>query len=657
MDFVDFKIEIAATNKPDKFRLRVDSGNLSVDVKDFEITCQAEDAQLRNRIRFKQDGFLAEAEDVKALGLALLKRLFPDEAWDWFRKSQNLLLVQPRPKKGMRIRVKFATAASALNLVPWEYCYDQDRDGFLGLFKDTTIVRTLPTERPLVDLQSPRPRVLVAIASPRLTGDFVNLYQLGIVDEMNAAIAGIGSQVQVKKIVNATWKKVCDELKEGYDVFQFLGHGAAKDGEGGWLYFEQDGGKPDQPADPDRIMHADLVQHLGGAVKLCVLTACESAKHDPGNMFSGLAQGLVKADIPAVLGMQIKVGVGVATIFTQSFYRALVKADPVDEALLEARRDIASSEKRAFSWGIPVLYLQSEDGRIWPDKSARQKQRAAEAMVERQQVVAAAEPEDAQPKPIHRLLEALNTLNFTKQINAYQAIRESSRATAVLLSGDKLTGLDALNWLREVLIADVRDATQKGVRRINLTSRITAGKSQRLWDAVANSLKMPSGDPAAVAKAVVDQLADHSVIFVVVAGGRVHLPTLLNDFWAKIVACAAPLETDKGSQRTTVSLLVIDDNYLSEPDTRLLERLPAVEPISEDTFTTWYRTATPLLPENMKDRRMAGLILHGNKNGHGRENDPGSENGYRLDNTEGYATDLLINLDQLCNGILAYMRT
>jgi len=343
--------------------------------------------------------------------------------------------------------------------------------------------------------------------------------------------------------------------------------------------------------------------------------------------------------------MQLKVGVGVATTFTQSFYQALVKADPVDEALLEARRDIASSEKKAFSWGIPVLYLQSEDGRIWPDRSARQKQQAAEAKVERQREVAAVEREDAQPKPVDRLLEALNTLNFTKQINSYQAIRESSRAPAVLLSGDELTGLEALNWLRDVLITDVKDATQKGVRRINLTSRITAGKSQRLWDAVANSLNMPSVDPAAVAKAVVDQLADHSVVFVVAASGRVHLPTLLNDFWAKIVACAAPLETENGSQRTTVSMLVIDDNYLSEPDFKLLERLPPVEPISEDTVTTWYKTATPLLPENMKDRRMARLILYG------------GSNGYQLDETDGYATDLLINLDKLCSGILAYMRT
>jgi hypothetical protein len=362
-------------------------------------------------------------------------------------------------------------------------------------------------------------------------------------------------------------------------------------------------------------------------------------------MYSGLAQALVLADVPAVVGMQLKISQDAAAEFTYQFYQALSAALPIDEALIQARRKIYASEEGTFSWGIPVLYLQSRDGRIWPDRAAQKNEVTARHLVERQQATDQ-ETTDAQPKPVDRLLEALNTLNFTPQINIYQGIRDSSRTGAVVLSGDGETSLQGLNWLCRVLIDDVRLMTGKVARPIYLRSKIASGNKSRLWEEVAAGCQVPPGDPAAVAKAVVGQLDTHSVLFIIEAGRRVHMPTVIDEFWSVMVEQAKELPLNNGAEQTTLSLLIIDENdSLDRAQYDQLNFLPPVEPISPDTFMTWHRTANALLPDQLKARSVANHILYG------------GQNGYRMDDTEGYVDDLLLNFEKVVSGLLRYIGT
>ena len=74
---------------------------------------------------------------------------------------------------------------------------------------------------------------------------------------------------------------------------------------------------------------------------------------------------------------------------SEGFYEALSKNQPIDDAVMLARKFI--QQKSRVEWGIPVLYMRSSDGRIFdvdnpqlppgppPEKARVSKEEASEA--------------------------------------------------------------------------------------------------------------------------------------------------------------------------------------------------------------------------------------------------------------------------------------
>jgi hypothetical protein len=96
-----------------------------------------------------------------------------------------------------------------------------------------------------------------------------------------------------------------------------------------------------------------------------VLNTCEGAiAHD--DRFSGVAQALIRQDIPAVLAMQAKIPDPTAVHFSRSFYERLAKGRPIDRALRKVRYElfVAGVAKNA-DWAMPVLFLGARDGRLF----------------------------------------------------------------------------------------------------------------------------------------------------------------------------------------------------------------------------------------------------------------------------------------------------
>ena len=137
----------------------------------------------------------------------------------------------------------------------------------------------------------------------------------------------------------------------------FIGHGTFDaEKKCGALLFEKEHGVADSVT-ADMLSQVLRGRHLG----LVVLNACEGARTSPDNFFAGVAQSLVKSQIPAVVAMQFAISDTAAISFASRFYGALARWACVDRAVLEARR---AMRHYVWEWGTPVLYLRA-GGRIF----------------------------------------------------------------------------------------------------------------------------------------------------------------------------------------------------------------------------------------------------------------------------------------------------
>jgi hypothetical protein len=117
-----------------------------------------------------------------------------------------------------------------------------------------------------------------------------------------------------------------------------------------------------------------LLRDESHSLRLVVLNACKGARASAGDPFAGLAQGLVRKGVPAVIAMQVAISDGAAQILTSSFYSALASGYPIDAALGEARKAIYVKQGGA-EWAVPVLFMRAPDGQIFE----MEKERAGEA--------------------------------------------------------------------------------------------------------------------------------------------------------------------------------------------------------------------------------------------------------------------------------------
>jgi RNA polymerase subunit RPABC4/transcription elongation factor Spt4 len=325
-----------------------------------------------------------DVDGVIGLGEALADLLLPDRARELFTRSLDRL----GPEHGLRLRLRLAPA---LTHIPWEYMYvqrgagEKDSTGFLALDPRISIVRheSLPVSGDFDEAPRPR-RLLVALASPEGDG-----YQpLDLAQEranMEEALQGVPG-IQLDFVEPATVQRLGDELLYGADVcgadvFHFAGHGVFQSaglgtsigsivGEGTVVLVDEAGRPALVPA--DQI----AVNLRGHGVQLVVLGACQTGRRDEENVWSGVVAALMEAGIPAAVAMQFKIWDQAAIAFGKSFYQALVAGLPLDQAVSAGRlavfnlchplRDDPEWDLFWREWGVPVLYLRSDQDFVLP---------------------------------------------------------------------------------------------------------------------------------------------------------------------------------------------------------------------------------------------------------------------------------------------------
>jgi len=182
----------------------------------------------------------------------------------------------------------------------------------------------------------------------------------------------------------ATFEELQAALSPTADILHFSGHGEFEkrvgpagvsiEGEGWLILADEHNQAQRKSADDIRKLIEDT------KVRLVVLGACESARRDRFHKLSSVSVSLLQGRIPCVVAMQFRILDPLAAIFMEAFYEALVAGLHIDEAVALGRATVWNRTQANGSyrrdWGVPVLYLRTPGGRIFPpvtDQGARQR--------------------------------------------------------------------------------------------------------------------------------------------------------------------------------------------------------------------------------------------------------------------------------------------
>jgi hypothetical protein len=298
-----------------------------------------------------------QAAQAKELGGQLFEALFHDEMLMCLRESLQLT---GNESQGLRIRLRLG-ATPELGGLPWEYLYDRAFNRFLCLSDWTPIVRYPEMLEPVRPVEiAGSLRILVMVSSP-------SDYPLLDVEQEWAKLKGAVDDLQdsgkiiLERLPEATLEALRRQLRRNdYHALHFIGHGGfaeaqgegvvvltAEDGTGCWVSGES----------------LAISLHDAKSLRLVVLNACEGARSDRSDPFSGVAMSLVQQGIPAVVAMQFEISDRAAIAFANEFYGAVADGLGIDASMGQARKAI--HDISALEWATPVLYLRAADGRIF----------------------------------------------------------------------------------------------------------------------------------------------------------------------------------------------------------------------------------------------------------------------------------------------------
>jgi hypothetical protein len=356
----------------DELRLRIDWGEgrmlrVLATVEQAEasgtFTLPFNELQLENfvlragRSRGRRGDSGSALADAKRFGGELFQAVFSGQVRDLYHDA---LTRAEGAGRGLRVTLCLSGAAELMD-VPWEYLYDAPN--FLAASAFTPVVRYLDLPRASRVLRVEPPiNILAMVSSP------AELEALDVPrerDNLERALADLLEQgaVMLHWLERPTLTALLSELQSGEcHVLHYIGHGYYDAGsERGVLILEDDNGRS-RDVDGDEL---GQILHDHRSLRLAVLNACEGARTGRNDPFAGVAESLVRRDIPAVVAMQFEITDEAAILFAGGFYRAVAAGLPVDAALARGRLAIFAGRRDGIEWGTPVLFMRVADGRIF----------------------------------------------------------------------------------------------------------------------------------------------------------------------------------------------------------------------------------------------------------------------------------------------------
>ncbi len=368
MNYLDFELEIGLGTGRDypvtvlhspagearaTMRFPFDKLALENRLKDLQI------ALLRSGGKHRKT-LLPEEQAIQDFGRTLFDALVIGEVRSRYDMSQR-----EAAQKDMGLRLKLRIQSPELAVLPWEFLYDFRQAEYVCLSRNTPIVRYLEIPQPIQPLTvTPPLRILGMAVSPHDP----YLPQLDLQREKQRVEAAT-KHLRDTGLLELTWlqgqtsRDLQKAMRAGpWHVFHFIGHGGFdKHTDEGLIYLA------DETGESERLTATNLGRLLADhrSLRLVLLNACEGARGSERDLFSSTAAILVRRGLPAVLAMQHEITDRAAIEFSREFYDALAEGNPVDTAVVEARKAVSLAITNTIEWGTPVLYMRSPDGRIF----------------------------------------------------------------------------------------------------------------------------------------------------------------------------------------------------------------------------------------------------------------------------------------------------
>ena len=266
---------------------------------------------------------------------------------------------------GARLNLCIHPDAAALWELPWEYLHDGE--GFLAL-DGRFLLSRIPWG--LGELRPPRKplplRILVVISSPTDQAELNTEKEVAVLQEALDEPVRKGLVV-LHFLDDATLEAIEGQLlRVGYHVVHYTGHGAYDEATGrSYLALEDDEGRTRRAGAEELAPLFRRLRAQGKAPQLVVLSGCQTARTSRLDAFGGVATGLLKAEVPAVVAMQFSILDPSAIEFAGAFYGALAQGLTPAQAMLEAR--LALRRRKGgpgYDWGVPALYLRAQGMRL-----------------------------------------------------------------------------------------------------------------------------------------------------------------------------------------------------------------------------------------------------------------------------------------------------
>lgn len=286
-----------------------------------------------------------------------------------------------RQRGPIRARLKIASELRPLQWVAWERLVEPSEEvspRFLSVQEDFWLSRTTVIEdRRLVRLPAKGGwGALVASAFPAVVARR-GLVVLPAADEARRAAEGLGpiaSSVEALATDMPENPASLDNIRRalarpgGREILYVYCHGGLDEHRAPWLWLDREDGAPSPVAGGDL---ASVLRDLERRPVLVVLAGCYTAGAEAavapglgdsaGEAIEPLAELLVRAGIPAVVGVRGRLDPAFATSFFPRLFDELAVHGEIDRALAKAR---AATPTNLDGLGV-VLYSQLRDGRTW----------------------------------------------------------------------------------------------------------------------------------------------------------------------------------------------------------------------------------------------------------------------------------------------------
>jgi hypothetical protein len=298
-----------------------------------------------------------QSEAALKLGSGLFETVFTSDIRLTWARSLDAVRAA---KRGLRLRLRL-TEAPSIAVLPWELLYDRRQNSYIAQSERTPVVRYLdvPMTPRALDVDGAL-RILVVVSSP------TDLPELDVEAEWRRfedalAIRTAQGTVHLDRLEQPTLTALSRWLRtRDVHVLHFIGHGeydASR--QDGVLYFCDRYGR--RAPVSSTVLGPYLRDH--DPLRLVFLNACQSARVDSSDPFSGMAQGLVQQDCVALVAMQFPISDGAAAEFTGDFYGSLADGLAVDQAVTSGRKALLAGY--ASEWATPVLFLRDPDGKVF----------------------------------------------------------------------------------------------------------------------------------------------------------------------------------------------------------------------------------------------------------------------------------------------------